>query len=359
MAIHWIVVSSHSLVIESNSPWKDEDRSRPHVMHGILAVEFGLLRYETQPNRITWWICVCSSHQWLTRIWYTQRLELAFQIVDLWIVDEFVVIPTHISHVHLSDFDVSILHSFGQSFVNRRSHRTYTSCFWRDFYSSNHFDYRCIVWIRSSPWCTWIVWERGLYLSCGSRCKEIEHLWTCDVDRFENSRNGRIFLWNYRRIQITEWLQIHWVRLSTILPILRISLHFVRMPCYHKCPLLPRFHESTLRTPCTCLVVSTTCCIHFHHPSYDLQWSCLYLHLPEWDIVVDTCYNRYSGDNWLSKDGRNWMFVSNECAKWEHLDVEFDPSIVNITTSFSFLFLHGISVPLSITHLSKYRCDLC
>ena len=33
--------------------------------------------------------------------------------------------------------------------------------------------------------------------------------------------------------------------------------------------------------------------IHFHHPSYDLQWSCVCLHLPEGDIVVGICCNRY------------------------------------------------------------------
>ena len=110
MASHWTSVSSYSLVIESNSPWKDEGRSGSRVVHGILAVEFGLLGYKTQSNRTTWWICVCSSHQWLTQSWHTQRLELAFQIVDLWIVDEFVVIPIHIGHIHLSDFDEPVLY---------------------------------------------------------------------------------------------------------------------------------------------------------------------------------------------------------------------------------------------------------
>ena len=51
-------------------------------------------------------------------------------------------------------------------------------------------------------------------------------------------------------------------------------------------------------------------------------------------------------DNWLTKDGRCGVFVSNKCEKWEHLDMETDPSIVGITTSLRFLFFHGISVPL-------------
>ena len=47
---------------------------------------------------------------------------------------------------------------FWMLFVNRRNHRTYTSCFWRDFYSSHHSGYKCVVWIRSSPWWIWSVW---------------------------------------------------------------------------------------------------------------------------------------------------------------------------------------------------------
>ena len=158
MVVHWTGVSSHSLAIESNTPWKDEDRSLPHVVHGILGVEFGLLGYETQPNKTPWWACVYSSHQWLTQSQHTHRLELVFRIVDLWIVNEFAVIPTHIGHVHLSDLDAFVLHGFGQLFVNQRSHRTYTSRFWRDFYSSHHSGYRFIVWIWSSPWCTRSDW---------------------------------------------------------------------------------------------------------------------------------------------------------------------------------------------------------
>ena len=42
------------------------------------------------------------------------------------------------------------------------------------------------------------------------------------------------------------------------------------------------------------------------------------------------------------------MFVSHECPKNEHLDMETDPSIVDKTTSLDFLFFHGISVPLQI-----------
>ena len=42
------------------------------------------------------------------------------------------------------------------------------------------------------------------------------------------------------------------------------------------------------------------------------------------------------------------MFVTHECAKWEHLDMETDLTSVNKTTSFRLLFLHGISVPSQI-----------
>ena len=55
------------------------------------------------------------------------------------------MIPTHIGHIHLSDLDVPILHGFGQLFVNWRSHRIFTSCFWIDFYSLHHSDDRFIV----------------------------------------------------------------------------------------------------------------------------------------------------------------------------------------------------------------------
>ena len=42
------------------------------------------------------------------------------------------------------------------------------------------------------------------------------------------------------------------------------------------------------------------------------------------------------------------VFVSNECTKWKHIDMETNPSIVDITTSLYFLFFHGISVPLQV-----------
>ena len=155
MASHWIGVSSNSLAFKSGGPWKDEGRSLLRVVHGILGIEFGLLRYETRSNRTTWWVCVCSSHQWQTRSRHTQRLELASRIVDMWIVDKFAVIPTHFGHIHLSDLDVPLLHGFEQLFVNQRNHRTYTSCSWIDFYSLNHSGNRCVVWSLSSLWCIW------------------------------------------------------------------------------------------------------------------------------------------------------------------------------------------------------------
>ena len=46
------------------------------------------------------------------------------------------MIPTHIGHIHLSDLDEPVFHGFGQLFVNQRIHRTCTSHFWIDFYSS-------------------------------------------------------------------------------------------------------------------------------------------------------------------------------------------------------------------------------
>ena len=53
-------------------------------------------------------------------------------------------------------------------------------------------------------------------------------------------------------------------------------------------------------------------------------------------------------DNWMSKDRRSWMFVSIKYPKWEHLEMEITPSIVDISTSLSFLFFLSIAVPLQI-----------
>ena len=50
----------------------------------------------------------------------------------------------------------------------------------------------------------------------------------------------------------------------------------------------------------------------------------------------------------IPKDGRCVMFVTHECPKWKHLDMETDPTSVNKITSFRFLFLHGISLPLQV-----------
>ena len=78
-------------------------------------------------------------------------------------------------------------------------------------------------------------------------------------------------------------------------PILRISLHFAQIPCYHNCPLLSPPHELSPRIPCTCRVVFTTCWTHSHRKISDLQWSCAQLHLPEWDTVAGIGCHRYSG----------------------------------------------------------------
>ena len=60
-------------------------------------------------------------------------------------------------------------------------------------------------------------------------------------------------------------------------------------------------------------------------------------------IVIDIDINYRA-----SKDQRCMVFVTHECAKWEHLNMHTDPTTVNIITSFRLLFLHSISVPLQI-----------
>ena len=57
------------------------------------------------------------------------------------------------------------------------------------------------------------------------------------------------------------------------------------------------------------------------------------------DIRVDNC---------ASKGQRCMMFVTHECAKREHLDVETDLTTVHKTTSFRLLLFHGIFVPSQI-----------
>ena len=160
-------------------------------------------------------------------------------------------------------------------------------------------------------------------------------------------------------IQVTEWLQIHWVICSTILPILRTSLHFDRRACYFVCPLFPQSHESLLRTLCTCRVVSTTCCIRLHHPSYDLQWSCVHLHLPEWDIVVDTYYHRYC----------DWQLTDQGWKKWDVCNPRMSVvgtsrygirSILCRHIHFPrFLVLLRDFCTISDTHLPNHRCYRC
>ena len=107
-------------------------------------------------------------------------LELAFRIVCLWIEDVFLHSTTHIDHIHPSVHDVSALHGFGQLFVIRRSHRTCTSHFLRDFYSSHHSDENYDVYNRSSPWCTrsalkFLPFHPSV---CHSRCKAT-HFFPC------------------------------------------------------------------------------------------------------------------------------------------------------------------------------------
>ena len=42
------------------------------------------------------------------------------------------------------------------------------------------------------------------------------------------------------------------------------------------------------------------------------------------------------------------MLVSYECAKWEHLDVETDPTMVHEPTALCLLFLYTVSVPFQV-----------
>ena len=145
------------------------------------------------------------------------------------------------------------------------------------------------------------------------RYKEIKHLWTCDTNRFERSRNIHSYPWSYYRIQVTEWFRIHWVRLSTTLPILRISPHFDRMPCYHICPLLPRSHELLHLEHLVLVGLFPPLVVHtfiIHLTIYnDLvsTFTCQNETLLQVPVVLDIGI-----DNWLSKDGRCGMFVSNE-----------------------------------------------
>ena len=137
---------------------------------------------------LAWWVCVCSFHQWLTRSQRTRRPVPAFRIVCLWIEDEFLHSTTRIDHIHPSVRDVSALHGFGQLFMIRRSHRTCTSHFLRDFYSSHHSNENYDVYNRSSPWCTRSALEFLPFHPsvCHSRYQEIEHFWICNLKRFES-----------------------------------------------------------------------------------------------------------------------------------------------------------------------------
>ena len=75
-------------------------------------------------------------------------------------------------------------------------------------------------------------------------------------------------------------------------------------------------------------------------------------------VSAFTCQNEISlqttvvidigGDHSASKDQRCMMFLTHECTKWEHFDMETDPITVHKSTSFDLLFLHGISVPFQI-----------
>ena len=60
-------------------------------------------------------------------------------------------------------------------------------------------------------------------------------------------------------------------------------------------------------------------------------------------VVIDIGVTRC-----LYNDIRCVVFVTHECTKWEHLDMETDPTDGNKTTFFRLLFLHGISVPSQI-----------
>ena len=153
---------------------------------------------------------------------------------------------------------------------------------------------RCLK--LSSPWCIWSAWvwivedsHRSQYIA-KRRGRSLKVRATPECKR--TSRNC---FCSCHRIQVTEWLRRHWVLHSTVLPILRTPLHFDRRACYHKCALLPPSHELSLRTPCTCRVVSTTCCTSSGCSCSDVQWSCVCFHLSEWEIAAGIGCHRYWG----------------------------------------------------------------
>ena len=99
----------------------------------------------------------------------------------------------------------------------------------------------------------------------------------------------------YRCTKARVWPRTHWVILSTMPPMRQISLHSHRRVHCRECSSPPPPHEWCVRIPCTCLVVFTTCCTHFHRPSCDSWWSCAHHRFPGWDTVASTGCHRCWG----------------------------------------------------------------
>ena len=96
-----------------------------------------------------------------------------------WIATESLHSIAHNDHDNPLLHDVLSLHGLGQLFVIQRSHRTCTSRFLWDDYSSHHSEERCDVRNRSSPW-TPISMDR-IRLSSVYRCPpSIDSSWLWD-----------------------------------------------------------------------------------------------------------------------------------------------------------------------------------
>ena len=151
MASHRRDTFSHSLAIESHTPWKDEDFLRSRVVHERLA----------------------AAYQWLTRNQRTRRPVLTFRIAGWWIVTEFPRSTNRTLRFHWRVLDVPVLRDHERLCEIRRSrYRTCTSRFSLYSYSSYHSDERYDVWNRSNPFKSINRSERviiGMHLSSTDR----------------------------------------------------------------------------------------------------------------------------------------------------------------------------------------------
>ena len=181
-------------------------------MRGRSAVESGWLECVTWPNRTTLSACVCSCRHWLTRSQRTRRPVQAFRIVGLWIADVYFHSTNRTDHDHSSVCDVPALHGFRQLFEIRRSrHRTYMLLFSLYVYSSHHFNERCDVWNRSSPWyirSAWVIHSSPPPVY-HSRCKATHihpfHLVCISESSWIDHTSPRSCI----QIKATEWFRKH------------------------------------------------------------------------------------------------------------------------------------------------------